>query len=244
MVCDGSDGLRLVIAFDGQLDREYPYSAVQYELGAPYVYVDGRCQYWLGSWDLNEPFAFWRPIRTGSLTSDEQASLAGGIAYDDIGALASCSQSPTGSDVPIAHIFDGARLRNCYPDPDLQAAWFGAVSPLYDRGTPLTSALRIEVGVGGTPVTNLPPHPWPLAEPLPDFVVPPENQFSGGVSRLVSDPGDVSALLALRDEYLSEEAPHIPPDPAIEIEGRYLLYMREEVPFTDASGIVSQFAAP
>jgi len=243
MVCDGSDGLRLVIAFDGQLDREYPYSAVQYELGAPYVYVDGHCQYWLDSWDLNEPFAFWRPIRTGSLTSDEQASLAGAIAYDDIGSLASCKPSTPGRDVPVAHIFDGTRLRNCYPDVALQAAWSGTVSPLYDRGTPLMSALRIEVGVG-TPVTNLPPHPWPLAAPLSDFLVPPEMQFNGGVSRLVSDPGDVSALLALRDEYLSEEASRIPADPAIEIEGGYVLYLREEVPFTDANGIVSQFATP
>jgi hypothetical protein len=48
----------------------------------------------------------------------------------------------------------------------------------------------------------------------------------------------------LRDEYLSEEASRTPSDPAIEIEGGYVLYLREEVPFTDANGIVSQFATP
>jgi hypothetical protein len=49
-VCDGSDGIRLAIGYDGQLARHEAYTAVLYDLGYPYIIIDGTCRYWLNSW--------------------------------------------------------------------------------------------------------------------------------------------------------------------------------------------------
>ncbi len=244
-VCDGSAGIRLAIAYDGQVARREVFSPVLYELGAPFLYVDGACNYWVSaSWTSTDSFSGWRAIHTGKLSADQEQALADSMHYADMASFVrQCPQTTTIADETLLHLYDGQLVAGCWPDaPVLQSAqalWHDLGQKLYAAATAVQGSLRVEVG--GPGIYGLfpepPPHVWPLSTPIDDFVVPWNKSNSIGQSKRVSDPDDVAKFIALRDQYLAEQNPLGPHDPGIKIGVDYVLYLREDLPFTNEVGL-------
>ena len=96
-------------------------------------------------------------------------------------------------------------------------------------GARVVSAPRPD-GLGFSPMA------WPLSQPVASFQVPDADQFTVGVSHLVG-ASDAEALFSLRDNVLAQEANAMPMDQGIPVEGNFVVFVCEEVPFTNAAGL-------
>jgi hypothetical protein len=214
---------------------------VIYELGAPFLYVNGHCQYWCGSWNGEDRLQQWRPLHTGMLSPTREATLTRIVRYDRIGALQMDCEPDQFSDQPLVTISDGAAAARCArPTREFMAALtelYPFVQNLYEAGLNEVHGMRVEVGAQSFPVTKVPPHAWPITRPVTDFVVSETMEFEAGHSILVTDDGSVTALRQLRSQFITEQEPLDPTEPGVPIDGSYVLYMRDEIPLSNAAGL-------
>jgi hypothetical protein len=247
VLCDGTDELALAILLDGQLGRRPSHSGVLYELGQPFLYVNGACHYWVSSWNSDDALQEWRPWLTGELDDAERHMLSELVTPSKLDALLpSCRRSPSG-DQPSVGFANSMRSLWCTNQDGLVGeTWNNAAEiarTLHERGTETSDGIRVLVGTDGTgPVTNVPPYAWPLAQPIDDFVgdsTDPAKMGSGG-SFLVTDHASTAALRSLRNDFLrDQELQKGGREPGIQIEGGYTVYLREAFALNDQQGLVT-----
>jgi hypothetical protein len=236
-VCDGSSAIRLAIAYDGETGGHEIFSAVNFELGDPYVFVDGTCRYWVRTWS-EDPVAYWRPIHTGLLSETDAKVLGDSMHYDDLPSLVQTCEPTQGYDMPSVQLYDGKVVTGCWANAPVlkpaEATWFDLCANIYSAGQPVQGALRVTVGVGYDSVFKS--YKWPLTIPIENFLVADQDATTPGKSKRLSDPPEVAKLLALREQYLQDIASHVGAF-GIKIEGGYVLYFREDLPFTGEDGL-------
>lgn len=207
-ICRGGSGLDLQGAI-------YPFAEPATFVtrnGNAFLAIDGSCRYWV------RPSQRLRETRTGSLSSDEAARIVADLRmaewsgwYDRLGPLAI-------SDGSLTILWDstsgfGCRA-NCSPDstplpgyecmiadwsPLFQAftAWLDA---LYDRGSPVSGAMRVRGWPFLGDLSKEDPmtfYEWPAATPL-DQVISADQASAPATGTLITGP-DADALRALRD---------------------------------------------
>jgi len=213
-------------------------SAVEYELGYPFLYVDGHCRYWVNNWS---------GMQRGSAAPIRSAALEGS-AWQDLdtwmdGAgdgLRDCNTRTEVYDQTPALIFNGDVARVCFPYGDavqVEAGLHPIAERLYSDGEDLTGAVRL-TATQALPPPGAPEAIWPLVEPITDFMLADDQVFSPGVSHKVTDPSDCSKLRALRTVYLQQVVDAgMLSDECIRIQGGYCVFMRDSVPFENAQGL-------
>jgi hypothetical protein len=81
-ICAGSSSIRFAYAFPAS-SFEYQTS-VLYDLGSDFLYVDGACHYWVDEPSITpDEYKYWRAVREGTLTQDQEAALHAAVGYDD-----------------------------------------------------------------------------------------------------------------------------------------------------------------
>ena len=235
--CDATD--RVVFAWSTTVPFEMGVagSAVEYELGSPFVYVDGHCRYWVN--DCTGALWGGGPIRSAALEGSARQDLDTWMAGAGE-ALRKCNGSTEVHDQTPALIFNGDVARVCYLSgsaAQIAVDFQAIVERLCSEGEDLTGAVRLTA----TPALAPPGTPeaiWPLQEPITDFVLADDQMFSPGVSHKVTDPSDCSKLRALRTEYVQQvEDAGVPSQECIGIQGGYCVFMRDSVPFENAQGL-------
>jgi hypothetical protein len=209
---------------------------VVYELGFKYLFVDGNCNYWISA-TWAEQFGEQRPIRTGVLSASDEEVLSASVGYPNILELG--AKCPGGTVV-----YNGEASIHCFSDApvlaDTQPLWQQTAKKLYQSGTPLSSAIRVELGKSYDVPSWTLQYDWPLSDPIEDYAVPADAWNETGISKLVADPEKKKALLELRAAYLATLQPLTYPDHGIRIVGGYVMYIREDLPFTDSTGLFTQ----
>jgi hypothetical protein len=257
-ICDGSSGLRLAMRLwcPGWNEAGRLFIA---ELGYRYLFVDGQCHYW--AWGIGDgPHDFWYPTREGQLSPEDAAALASDLRYSSWDELVPWPFSDC-SDCCTTVLHDQSRAFSCYGDCGVALAQGDALLKaqevhaateaaddwllrLYNAGTPVDGPMRILVIEVGAPAT-LTSVPWPLAEPIEDFIVTESGDpFAAPPSFLITDPGEIQILRQLRQQLIDGQLGNDGDDHIlIESQGTELpraLYMRDTVPLEDATGHVPE----
>ena len=97
-ICDGSDDIRLAYSVPVSPTSVFAFTAELYELGTEFLYVDGRCHYWMQEPLLADRFGAWRAYREGELTAAHEAALHDAVSYDDFAAGAPPCIGPLATD--------------------------------------------------------------------------------------------------------------------------------------------------
>jgi hypothetical protein len=202
------------------------------EPGQRYLYVDGRCRYWVA--DPEQAFCADDP-RTGVLDRAEEERLAVALAA---GAPATArTAAPPGPE--DYHASDGERTVNC----SFAGAFVGAAElepacaslrnlhrDLFERGAPLEAPLKLRFETHDNDSLGI-SVPWPLERDLGGLA-------SSGLSRpvLLEDADEASALRELKNA-----SPYAPVSFLVFANGpesTVWMYSRDVLPFEDANGHV------
>lgn len=237
-VCDGSDSIRFATWVSVSLSRVPTFEADQLELGREFIFVDGRCHYWVQSPGAMEPDDFlspWRPYREGVLSDQDEQALHDLVSYDDLSRAPICITTTVSDGDPIA-IWDGntqhfceGRLLNVSPDWPMRRH-------LFDAGIEMTGPLRLEVGqlpvVPGATV-----YEWPLDNPPSYYEIAYSLGMKAGQSRLIAETSEVATLRAFRrhilDDAMTRSAELFYQVVFVKPNG-YAVTMRDDLPFTDS----------
>lgn len=237
-ICDGSSEIRFAYSFG--VDSFVYQSSILYDLGTDYLYVNGTCHYWLDK-PSTEPdeYKYWRPVREGVLTADEEAALHDAVGYDDFSLAPACVPSEI-IDVGVARMWNGERSSRCAGGPQVPPGW-PMRDELYAAGSAVDGPMRIKVSE--VPVTaNDLTYDWPLDVPIANFLV----DYDSDESFRIDDTDNVDALARLRETLIVDatQTPgyyrgHIglrPADDVVAPGQGYALAVRDELPFTDGDG--------
>ncbi|MCG5053207.1 MAG: hypothetical protein KA712_09640 [Myxococcales bacterium] len=233
-----------------ELARLAAGSQVVSENGHEFIFIDGKCRYWVASRSVHGPLG---ETRTGVLSPPEVQSIEIRLKLNTWSAL-------EGVHKPEVQVNDASPLRlavnglsvlctdSCSSgQPQVVAIFKEArvlLKELFDKGTALDGPVRIAVvPLDGTFVSwNSGPAPWPLSKPLESFVSPSEA-LPRGKGHLV-EGADAQALRRLRDMQRAETfAPLKDVGSSIPIGSNsssvlHALYLRDALPIEDEMGLV------
>lgn len=219
--------------------------AVMFDNGGLYLFVDGRCNYW-----VSNPSERWAETRTGVLDAASALELGERLhfnAWDDLGGVWS---DPTGGvfDAPVLVFDDSKNAVVCVElcgAPDVPAAvkamrddYAIVEQELWDRGEPVVSGVRA-IAVASEPGPGIPFVDWPLSRPISDFVrTVPSIEFGEGT--LEDDPVSARALKELRASFVrGDHGAFVWDMLPVSFDGAYYrLYLRDALPFEDERGLV------
>ncbi len=234
-ICDGSDGIRFAIQVQVASGRVNAFTAVLYELGYGFVYIDGHCHYWMQQPSLpTDDFLTWRSYREGVLTSQQEMTLHDAVAYDDFTKAPHCADTTVSDGSPVL-LWDGERIHACNGNPQVDADW-PMRAELFEQGVPLDGPVRVVVGE--TPVPDdATLYSWPLSTSPLSYEVSYSEGQEYGKSALVSNPDDVALLRKLKATALSDA--QVAPGKfygIISIQPKGDVFaMRDDLPFTNPS---------
>lgn len=251
-LCDGIPALRLRVYGAANPERELRGSMVRTENGFPSFAVDGLCNYYLnGGWGqgADETLDRDQGWRSGVLPSDLRAQLEVAMQRSSLATLQAC--------LPTDGLFDatawvlsvpGGSAACLRPGPgftDLVSRVQTLAVSLWPNAHPLAGGIRVSAVATGDDLSS--PYPWPLAQPLGDFMLPenvPLNLYKGfsvGVSTLVSDEESARHFRQLREQYLADRTanPFLFFDGQVMSDGRTKanVYMRDALPYEDENGL-------
>jgi hypothetical protein len=244
-LCIDTDDLRLAFFVDGQVERRPSYSATLYELGQPYLYVDGHCRYWSSSWNWDDSLQEWRPVHTGKLSAAEASMLMQQTWYGRLEMLAAtCKGGSTQSDASRPIVSNGQYAARCaHGSAEFQKVTDDlsrTAAALYERGVEEKGfGVWVAVGPDSTPVTKVPPRAWPIDRDIADFIVPRDKTSDAGLAVHVTDEAQATTFRSMRDAFLQEQAALNPHESGVQIVGGYALYMRDAFPLNNAQGLVN-----
>jgi hypothetical protein len=237
-ICDGSSTIRFAFAFAiGSFEYQ---ASVLYDLGLDFLYVDGTCHYWIDEPSIvPDEYKYWRPVREGTLTQEQEAALHEAVGYDDLSKAPVCGVTAA-VDVSPAMMWNGERTYKCTGDLVAPPGW--PLRPdLYSVGSAVDGPMRMKVSV--VPVgTNDLQYEWPLAGPIANYLV----DYDSEASFRIDDRAEANALRSLRERLIADatQTPgyyrgHIgilPGSDVLEPGQGYALAVRDELPFTDGNG--------
>jgi len=243
-LCDGRDGLQ--IAFAVTVPWRARGGHFLYEQhGDSYFLLDGQCHFW-----VSHPDGTARTGRNGTLDPALRDRLEIDLHYQRWPALAGdhCVQIADGAPLVVGD--DVAQLRCGFlglpydgVPPEFLAAFTtitGAADGLWAAGTDNTGPVRmflVRTELRDDP--SAPPVAWPLASDPASIAI--DRAAFGGNSRpdsiVVDDAADAAALRALDARYHADHPDAADPTPIEGPDGaRYDLFVRDVLPFDDASG--------
>jgi hypothetical protein len=247
-ICDGSPQIRFAYGFAD--DRFPAVSSILYDLGSDYLYVDGTCHYWVDQPTaivdeyndqpiiIVDEYRYWRPVREGILTADQEVALHAAVGYDDFSQAPACPS--VAADVSTARLWDGERVHLCRggllapPDWPMRAE-------LYSAASPVSGPMRIKLSTVSVSAREL-KYEWPLDDPAANYLV----DYNSNESFRIDDEGGVQALMRLRERLIADatQTPGyyagyigiMPGDDVLQPGQGYALVVRDELSFTDANG--------
>jgi hypothetical protein len=245
-ICDPAEMDAGRVAVESRIDptRVARGSAVVYDNGAYYLFVDAQCHYW-----VNNPSQVWDPTHTGVLDGDAAKQVGEELHFSAWSDLRGTWSDPAGGvfDASIL-VFDNsqqavicAELCGASDVPLVVKAMRDAspviVQELWNRGEPAVSAVRA-VATLGESSPGIPYVDWPLARPISDFVRTGDVGFGEGT--LEDDADSVRTLKELRASFVRGDHGYFGFDMLpIKANGAYYqLYLRDTLPFEDAAGLV------
>jgi hypothetical protein len=227
-LCDGSDRIRLLYTNHG--GGPLPGGSTFYAAyGHAFLVIDGRCQYQAGN-------DYLQGVRGGTLDEAQASTIARQLHYGEYARLAR-ETSPNGCpDASALTLSDGEHEVSCVCTCTTEGS--------ADARQTFTNLLQIHmdlIAAGKRPALPLrvlattdvaapdrPAFDWPLSWSPADAVddTRPPGATTG---KLVTDPGDVAALVRLRDMLLAAGNYSVPLP--IQAAGtRYDVYPRDELP--------------
>jgi hypothetical protein len=240
-ICDGSHDIRFMYRIEVDASREPAFSAILYELGSDFLYVDGTCHYWVMapssiSATVGDPLSAWRPYREGLLSAAQETQLHDMVGYNDIVADGPSCVSSSVIDAAPTTIWDGTDIHICSGTLKNTDVGWPLRPQLYASGAPLGGAFRIEVGQ--EPVSDQKMYPWPLAQGPTAYEIPDGQALMVGQGKVVSDASDTAALRALRDEFVSDSTGVADFFGLILLVPKgWVLAARDELPFAQQNGL-------
>jgi len=235
-ICDGSDGIRLAHWFPVSPTRVAAFTAELYELGTEFLYVDGRCHYWMQEPLETDRFGAWRGWREGQLTSAQETALHDAVSYDDFLGGAPPCKGPLAQDQTPEVLWDGRAVYSCNGVSQVPADW-PIRNELVATTVPMTGAMRVMVG-SQSPNPGVPIYPWPLAGAPATYEIDYGASMAFGVSTLITDATDLAALRSLRDQAIADGIAtpgHVWDAIPVEPTGT-AISMRDDVPFANQPG--------
>jgi len=244
-LCDGREGLQVALTASNGCAFAPGGECLAARHGARYLLIDGQCNYW-----VSNPESTARTGRNGTIGPALRALLERDLLYQSWPGLGGNHCVAVG-DASVLKLGDETATLSCpdvtepyYDDvpPEFPAAFAGAdavAAALWDAGTDETGPVRIYVVRPYRPdEIATPPVPWPLASD-PTAIAVDETDFVHALppSTIVDDLADAATLRALdadfnpRRRYARDPIPVEAPDGM-----RYKLYVRDVLPFDDASG--------
>jgi hypothetical protein len=240
-ICDGSSDVRLAVAYQATTSALPNRIVLLGDLGFEFLFVDGACHFWVQQPGATpDEYLLWRPYREGTLTASLEESLHVAAGYDDVVAAHECIGGRP-IDAPVLTVWDGKGWNACDGSLAVPPNW-----PLRDQlfaiGAELDGPVRLQVKREIIAEDAL-VYEWPIESPIESYVV----DYSEASSFRITDSDSVSRLRTLRDIALTEAAASPgyfsgaiaikPSDSYVPgLDEAYMLIMRDELPFTDASG--------
>lgn len=256
-ICDGSDNLRLAarVEVGGLVESE-----LLYEVGFTYLYVNGHCEFWVRS-DTGEYDVVASDTHHGTIATVAEEEIRDALHYSDWADLAG-TYAASGYDLPTNVFSDFHDRISCYGSC---AEAMGAVpddvkqldenartlsEDLYATADPWLGGMRVTVfalpGVGDD--VDACSIDWPFSW-SPETIARPIDEFQDqvGLGFLVDDMEDATMLRDLRAQYRGGGGPS--GACAGQWNGtwvlfrlgtaHYSLYMRDALPFEDATGLIA-----
>lgn len=240
VLCDGSDDVRFLFVLPGS-DGLSGYPSFATVRGEGFVAIDGQCRFWSANGATQR-------VLSGTLSADSAASFARAIGYEQFAEypLYDDQQGCTGTG--LTRIWSPAGRAHCIcacqEDPDLEG-WLQVINTMSDpgvkelfaNGQSLTSPLQLAL-IGYPRILDV-PVPWPLSRAptqneiyySPDFDPPFLDESSGAK---ITDPGELSALRATRDNYVGgapqDFTPLVWTDPETQQPAWFHMILRDELP--------------
>jgi hypothetical protein len=264
-ICDGSDGLRLAYRTTApQVWHVFPEMKVRWAPGISFLYVDGRCHFWVRPIDGYDETADtgisrdrYVETREGVLTAEEADALGRDLGYGDWGAI-DREVFTAGSGTHPGHIemWAGGQYFRCVrscghevPTALVQRAEAWA-DRLYDRAAPMTGPLRGRAFIWGDPAVGstfpVPPvvTPTPIDRPtvlLERAVSLGEGQtLDYGGAPLITDPDEVALWRGLWRDFIHNEHAYWSGPFVVDAAGTiYQFSIRDALPFEDEDGLVT-----
>lgn len=230
-ICDGTDAIRLAVRTLVDSTRVRAFKQALYELGTSFLYVDGRCRYWVQ--DPNEDsFRPWRAYHHGTLTESQEQRLHAAVSYDDVTKGPPCV-GPFATDGSPTSVWDGKNTVICAGQVQAEFDW-PMRAELFSEGTELAGAVRVEVGQDSVP-PKAKIYDWPLIDPPSYYETDYGEASENGHSKLVDDAGEASAVRAFREQVLADvtKTPESPFDIVFVSPQGYVMSFRDDLPFTN-----------
>jgi len=234
-ICDGSSSIRLAYRVYVPTGREPAFTAVLWELGSDFLYVDGGCHYWVQEPSLSDKYKPWRTYREGILTAAQETALHDLVWYDDVASGASACVGPLAVDASPIQLWDGATVHVCNGNLQVAADW-PMRSALFAAGSSMTGSVRVEVGQNPYP-DDAKIYAWPLEAAPATYEIQYAQSTSAGQSSLITDAAEVDALRTLRDQAIADAtvAPgHFYDAICVQPKG-WVIAVRDDLPFTNRS---------
>jgi len=245
-LCDASNQTAGRVGMEARtvVERLAIGEAVLFDNGGPYVFVDGKCNYW-----VSNPSQMFAETHTGTLDAETAIELGSRLHFNAWEDLSGDWSDPYGGtfDAPIL-IFDNSRNAVVCRDhcdasevpsavKAMRDAMIRIAQELWDDGAPAPSSLRV-VATPAEAGPGIPFVDWPLVRPFSDFVRTGDVGFGEGT--LEEDVESVRVLKELRRSFLDgEHGAFVWGMLPVKSGGAYYnLYIRDTLPFEDASGLV------
>jgi hypothetical protein len=217
--------------------------AVQFDNGAPFVFIDGQCNYWASGPNI------WDETRTGVLDAETAAELGARLHFGAWPELAAFWTDPRPGifDTPDLIFDDSKRAVICNrlcDHPDVPGAVKAmrdelhvVARELWDRGHDVDLGVRA-IAIPYEEFQGIPFVDWPVARPISDFVRTGIVDVGEGV--LENDPPSAQALKELRASFVRGDHGALGWNMLpIKSDGAYYqLYLRDVLPFEDERGLV------
>jgi hypothetical protein len=230
-ICDGSEGLRFAYQLRGGFLTPRPYDLF-YEPGVRFLFIDGRCHFWVSPVDLSEA-----PFHEGVLDAALEARVTSATHFQSWASLVgpyACTDDPP-TDAGDAIFEDGTQRVTCSPCPTDAPAELAETCDapddlerdLWALSTPMDGPVRIYLNDGD--VARDDEVAWPLARDL-DEVVAATVEWP----LVIADAADADALRALKRKH-DADFPDLAG--AVPVRGandrHFLLHVRDVLPFED-----------
>ena len=245
-LCDGSQNRRLSVVVTVRSDRVPPYLTLKFENGARFFHVRGDCQYWVSR-------GYGR-YRTG-LLDDLQTQLKRDIYYGqwEQRCLARSWATPGLSDVSPLVYSDGNSRVAIAIDADGQNPGVPAevvrmskveyewIERLWAAGKPVDGPIRLVVIDDPSLTAGVQSTQWPLSWSLAGVAVSKDQASMlrpGEANVVITDPGEIAAIVAIWETYLSEPRSTLEQFPFEEAGKVYAVVIRDTTPLDDATGVI------
>jgi hypothetical protein len=251
-ICDGSAALRLRVFVEAQPGRESRGSVVRVENGFSSFAVDGTCSYLIGGgWipPFEEHTARDEGWRVGQVDDAFRAAIDGSLGMDDLSSLDDCVSSAGMFDFSTTTIRNQHSTARCVGTPGARfsAAWAvieDRAADLWARAKPLTQGIHLAASEAPSEAPGgSPPYQWPSGYSLDAYMLDGMQAFlnTPGSSKLIP-AADAPTFRALRDQFIADvaAAPVLYQDGQKMTDGTRiaLVYMRDALPYEDASGLL------